>query len=104
MPQSSETTASTAGDPTPENQPPTMDSKYRMIIVAAQRSKQIQRGARPRVEMDSQRGISRRVSPWKKYNAAKLISKSLSVIERQRPAVAHPVRRSLTQTSDPLTS
>jgi DNA-directed RNA polymerase subunit omega len=29
-----------------------MDSKYRMIIVAAKRSKQLQRGARPRVEMD----------------------------------------------------
>jgi len=33
--------------------PPELDSKYRMIIVAAKRSKQIQRGARPRVEMDS---------------------------------------------------
>ena len=33
--------------------PPEIDSKYRMIIVAAKRSKQIQRGARPRVEMDS---------------------------------------------------
>jgi len=32
--------------------PPELDSKYRMIIVAAKRSKQIQRGARPRVEMD----------------------------------------------------
>ncbi len=32
-----------------------MDSKYRMIIVAAQRSKQLQRGSRPRVEMDAQR-------------------------------------------------
>lgn len=33
---------------------PEMDSKYRMIIVAAQRSKQLQRGARPRVELDMQ--------------------------------------------------
>lgn len=32
--------------------PPEIDSKYRMIILAAQRSKQIQRGASPRVEMD----------------------------------------------------
>jgi len=32
--------------------PPDIDSKYRMIILAAQRSKQIQRGASPRVEMD----------------------------------------------------
>jgi DNA-directed RNA polymerase omega subunit len=32
-----------------------MDSKYRMIIVAAKRSKQIQRGARPRIETDPQK-------------------------------------------------
>jgi DNA-directed RNA polymerase omega subunit len=32
--------------------PPDIDSKYRMIILAAQRSKQLQRGALPRVEMD----------------------------------------------------
>jgi DNA-directed RNA polymerase omega subunit len=32
--------------------PPEIDSKYRMIILAAQRSKQLQRGALPRVEMD----------------------------------------------------
>jgi DNA-directed RNA polymerase subunit omega len=31
---------------------PQMDSKYRMIIVAAQRSKQLQRGARPRLDVD----------------------------------------------------
>ena len=35
-----------------ENNTPEMDSKYRMIIVAAKRSKQIQRGARPRIEID----------------------------------------------------
>ena len=29
-----------------------IDSKYRMIILAAQRSKQLQRGATPRVEAD----------------------------------------------------
>lgn len=29
-----------------------LGSKYRMIIVAAQRSKQLQRGARPRVDLD----------------------------------------------------
>ena len=31
---------------------PEMDSKYRLIIVAAKRSKQLQRGARPRIEID----------------------------------------------------
>lgn len=32
--------------------PPAIDSKYRMIILAAQRSKQLQRGAIPRVDAD----------------------------------------------------
>ena len=32
--------------------PPDIDSKYRMIILAAQRSKQLQRGAIPRVDSD----------------------------------------------------
>ena len=44
----------------PEN--PTLDSKYRLILVAAQRSKQLQRGARPRVEMDSQRHKPTRIA------------------------------------------
>lgn len=41
-------------EPGLEKQKPELDSKYRMIIVAAQRSKQLQRGARPRVEIDTQ--------------------------------------------------
>ncbi len=41
---------------------PQIDSKYRMIIVAAQRSKQLQRGARPRVDMDTQRHKPTRVA------------------------------------------
>lgn len=41
---------------------PQLDSKYRMIIVAAQRSKQLQRGARPRVELDVQRHKSTRIA------------------------------------------
>ena len=32
--------------------PPEIDSKYRMIILAAQRSKQLQRGALSRVDLD----------------------------------------------------
>lgn len=39
-------------DPT-EQQPPEIDSKYRLIILAAKRSKQLQRGARPRIDIDS---------------------------------------------------
>ena len=31
---------------------PQFDSKYRLIILAAKRSKQLQRGARPRIEID----------------------------------------------------
>lgn len=31
---------------------PEIDSKYRMILLAAQRSKQLQRGANPRIESD----------------------------------------------------
>jgi DNA-directed RNA polymerase subunit omega len=41
---------------------PVLDSKYRLIIVAAQRSKQIQRGARPRVEMDPQKHKPTRIA------------------------------------------
>jgi DNA-directed RNA polymerase omega subunit len=35
-----------------EIQAPAVDSKYRLIILAAKRSKQLQRGARPRIEID----------------------------------------------------
>jgi DNA-directed RNA polymerase omega subunit len=46
----------------PEDGKPVMDSKYRLIIVAAQRSKQLQRGARPRIDMDTQRHKPTRVA------------------------------------------
>jgi DNA-directed RNA polymerase subunit omega len=36
-----------------QNPPPEIDSKYRLIILAAKRSKQLQRGARPRIEIDA---------------------------------------------------
>ncbi|HEY0173219.1 MAG TPA: DNA-directed RNA polymerase subunit omega [Pyrinomonadaceae bacterium] len=41
---------------------PELDSKYRLILVAAQRSKQLQRGARPRVEMDTRRHKPTRIA------------------------------------------
>jgi DNA-directed RNA polymerase subunit omega len=47
---------------TAEDKTPELDSKYRMIIVAAQRSKQLQRGARPRVELDPQRHKPTRIA------------------------------------------
>jgi DNA-directed RNA polymerase subunit omega len=40
----------------------TLDSKYRLILVAAQRSKQLQKGARPRVEMDTLRHKPTRIA------------------------------------------
>jgi DNA-directed RNA polymerase omega subunit len=34
---------------------PGVDSRFRLVIVAAQRSKQLQRGAHPRIEADPKR-------------------------------------------------
>jgi DNA-directed RNA polymerase subunit omega len=39
-----------------------VDSKYRLIIVAAKRSKQIQRGARPRIDIDPQKHKPTRIA------------------------------------------
>ena len=36
-----------------ETPAPEVDSKYRLIILAAKRSKQLQRGARPRIDIDA---------------------------------------------------
>jgi DNA-directed RNA polymerase omega subunit len=45
-----------------EQQQPEIDSKYRLIILAAKRSKQLQRGARPRIEIDPQKHKSTRIA------------------------------------------
>lgn len=45
-----------------EREQQTIDSKYRLILVAAQRSKQLQRGARPRVDMDMARHKPTRIA------------------------------------------
>lgn len=37
---------------TEQTQSQEIDSKYRLIILAAKRSKQLQRGARPRIDID----------------------------------------------------
>jgi DNA-directed RNA polymerase omega subunit len=42
--------------------PPEIDSKYRLIILAAKRSKQLQRGARPRIEIDSSKHKPTRIA------------------------------------------
>lgn len=47
---------------TEETVQPELDSKYRLIIVAAKRSKQLQRGAKPRVEMDMQKHKTTRIA------------------------------------------
>jgi DNA-directed RNA polymerase omega subunit len=47
---------------TQETTQPEMDSKYRLIIVAAKRSKQLQRGARPRIEIDPQKHKPTRIA------------------------------------------
>lgn len=42
--------------------PPAIDSKYRMIILAAQRSKQLQRGANSRTDIDVRKAKATRVA------------------------------------------
>jgi DNA-directed RNA polymerase omega subunit len=39
-----------------------IDSKYRLIILAAKRSKQLQRGARPRIEIDPTKHKTTRIA------------------------------------------
>ncbi|MBV9959563.1 MAG: DNA-directed RNA polymerase subunit omega [Acidobacteria bacterium] len=41
---------------------PQIDSKYRLIILAAKRSKQLQRGARPRIDIDPQKHKPTRIA------------------------------------------
>ena len=43
-------------------QTPEVDSKYRLIILAAKRSKQLQRGAQPRIEIDPQKHKPTRIA------------------------------------------
>jgi DNA-directed RNA polymerase subunit omega len=41
---------------------PEVDSKYRLIILAAKRSKQLQRGATPRIDIDPQKHKPTRIA------------------------------------------
>jgi DNA-directed RNA polymerase omega subunit len=41
---------------------PEIDSKYRLILIAAQRSKQLQKGAHPRVEADTRKTKPTRIA------------------------------------------
>jgi DNA-directed RNA polymerase omega subunit len=50
-------------DATAEETPaPEIDSKYRLIILAAKRSKQLQRGARPRIDIDTLKHKNTRIA------------------------------------------
>ena len=42
--------------------PPEIDSKYRLILLAAQRSKQLQRGALPRIDVDTRKHKPTRIA------------------------------------------
>lgn len=53
-----------------------IDSKYRMIILAAQRSKQLQRGATPRVDADPRKTKPTRIA-MKELEAGKVIFETL---------------------------
>jgi DNA-directed RNA polymerase subunit omega len=45
-----------------EAETPEIDSKYRLIILAAKRSKQLQRGARPRIDIDALKHKNTRIA------------------------------------------
>lgn len=51
-----------AVEPVEQDKLTSVDSKYRLIIVAAKRSKQIQRGATPRIDIDPQKHKSTRIA------------------------------------------
>ncbi len=45
-----------------ETPAPEIDSKYRLIILAAKRSKQLQRGASPRIDIDTLKHKNTRIA------------------------------------------
>jgi DNA-directed RNA polymerase subunit omega len=45
-----------------EDEAQEVDSKYRLIILAAKRSKQLQRGARPRIDIDTLKHKNTRIA------------------------------------------
>jgi DNA-directed RNA polymerase subunit omega len=55
MPESDRQTSSGFHRENAEDMWPGIDSRFRLIVVAAQRSKQLQRGSRPRIDADPQR-------------------------------------------------
>jgi DNA-directed RNA polymerase subunit omega len=57
MPLTEDTEGAAEETPAPE-----IDSKYRLIILAAKRSKQLQRGARPRIDIDTVKHKNTRIA------------------------------------------
>jgi len=55
MPDTNEPESDASGNDAGDEHGPGIDSRFRLVLVAAQRSKQIQRGARPRVATDPKR-------------------------------------------------
>ena len=58
MARADEQTSSGFHSPDEEGVWPGIDSRFRLVLVAAQRSKQLQRGARPRIAPDPKRSRS----------------------------------------------
>jgi DNA-directed RNA polymerase omega subunit len=56
------TSTELVGSEVEETATPEVDSKYRLIILAAKRSKQLQRGATPRIEIDPQKHKPTRIA------------------------------------------
>lgn len=56
--------------------PPPIDSKYRLILLAAQRSKQLQRGALSRTDIDTRKHKATRVA-MKEFEEGKVNFKIL---------------------------
>lgn len=54
--------AETGSEEVVEKEIPEIDSKYRMIILAAQRAKQLQRGANARVDLDPRKHKNTRIA------------------------------------------
>ena len=66
-----------SGETGAEKTQPEIDSKYRMIILAAQRSKQLQRGATPRVDADPRKTKPTRIA-MKELETGKVNFETLS--------------------------
>lgn len=69
--QNEELTEETLDETLETKEIPEIDSKYRMIILAAQRSKQLQRGAVPRIDVDMRKNKPTRVA-MKELNGKKV--------------------------------